>query len=59
MNKLQCPICKNKIGYNIIKKHYSSCKQKYLKRYTEEKQKYDDLQQKKNKYLSKICKRRK
>ena len=50
MNKLQCPICKNKIGYNVIKKHYSLCKQKYLKRYTEEKQKYDDLQQKKNKY---------
>ena len=39
MNKLECPICKHKIGYRLIKKHYSECKQKYIKRYNEQREK--------------------
>ena len=50
MNKLECPICKRKIGYQVIKKHYSICKARYIKRYNEEKQKYDEKQQQINKY---------
>ena len=50
-NKLQCPICKKKIGYQSIKKHYTLCREHYIKKFKADKK---EKEYKKNSKLQDI-----